>query len=173
MTMQTQSVKLSSVPVSHNLREFEELHDTEQTVRTFLQGVQAGMAMAKHLDEPGYMVKNGFKDKAVDLVAPAEKDETDEFAGVTFVARHHQALDADGKAVTDARVRLRIAPGSMRQYAFAREGDRYVCAVRKEDMAMVYDPDICDYAPLSGPARLILQAENDTLQGGCLVNVRL
>lgn len=100
MTMQTQSVKLSSFPVSHNLREFEELHDTEQAVRTFLQGAQAGMTMAKHIDDPGYMVKNVFKDKAVDLVAPAEKDETDEFSGVTFVARHHQALDADGKPVT-------------------------------------------------------------------------
>ena len=84
-----------------------------------------------------------------------------------------EAFDADGAAVSDADVSMRMVPGGMRRYAIAWDGEKYACRVPRGEIAKVYDPEINDYAPLSGAARLVIQAENETLQGGCLVNVTL
>lgn len=84
-----------------------------------------------------------------------------------------EAFDPDGNAVSDAVLRLRMVPGSMKQYPFRWNGEKYIAFISRDDIARVYDPDSCDYVPLTGAARCVIQAENDRLQGGCLMNVRL
>ena len=48
-----------------------------------------------------------------------------------------------------------------------------LAALPPKAFARVYDPDACDCVPLTGAARLILQAETDAWQGGTLMTVRL
>ena len=84
-----------------------------------------------------------------------------------------EAYDAQGKRVTDALVDLRITPGSHQRYAFSLEGEAYVCRIPAGALPRIYDPECCAYRPLAGPARLILQAETQALQGGCILNVQL
>lgn len=85
-----------------------------------------------------------------------------------------QALGPDGAPVADADISMRIVPGERRRYAFQPDGKGgYVCRVAKEELPVAYDPDHCDYLPLKGAARLILQAEASTLQGGSLMNIHL
>lgn len=84
-----------------------------------------------------------------------------------------EAFDAEGAPVKDAIMSLRIAPGSLKQYPLRWDGEKYVAHICRGDIVRVYDPDTCDYVPLTGAARLIIQGETETLQGGCLVNVRL
>ena len=75
--------------------------------------------------------------------------------------------------VADAEIWMRIVPGSMKQYRFSWDGQKHVCIVKRNDMAQVYNPDTCNYEPLTGAARLIIQAEKDGKQGGCLINIRI
>lgn len=82
-------------------------------------------------------------------------------------------ISAAGVSVTNAQVRLRIAPGSMKQYPLTWNGSAYEAVLPPETFARVYDPDTCDYVPLTGAARLILQAETDAWQGGALLTVHL
>ena len=84
-----------------------------------------------------------------------------------------EALDAAGKAVQDAYITMRLTPGSMKSFQLPWNGSEYACCLRGEDLPRVYDPETAEYRPLEGPARIILQAENESLQGGCLVNIRL
>lgn len=84
-----------------------------------------------------------------------------------------EAFDAMGKPVEDAFITLRITPGTMKPFLLLWDGKEYTCCIRREELPRVYDPDNVDYQPLKGAARLVLQAENERLQGGCLVNVRL
>ena len=84
-----------------------------------------------------------------------------------------EAFDAQGQAVTDARVTLRVAPGPYRHLPMRWNGDCYECILRGGDIPAAYDTDEQRYAPLRGAARLILQAETDACQGGCLYSVRL
>lgn len=82
-------------------------------------------------------------------------------------------FDASGQRVEDAYVRLRMAPGSMRQYLLKWNGDTHECRISSEELPQVYNPDVCGYEPLTGAARLIIQAEKDEMQGGSLVNIRI
>lgn len=80
--------------------------------------------------------------------------------------------DSNG-VVENASIQMRMVPGDMRQYLFTWNGTKHVCTIKKQEMVQVYKPDTCDYEPLSGAARLIIQAEKGTKQGGCLVNIRI
>lgn len=82
-------------------------------------------------------------------------------------------IDAAGCKVENADIRLRMVPGSMRQYRLQWNGTTHECCISKNAIAQVYNPDTCGYEPLSGAARLIIQAEKDALQGGSLVNIRI
>lgn len=84
-----------------------------------------------------------------------------------------KCISAAGVSVTNAQVHLRIAPGSMKQYPLTWNGSAYEAVLPPETFARVYDPDTCDYVPLTGAARLILQAETDAWQGGALLTVHL
>lgn len=79
----------------------------------------------------------------------------------------------DGGKVENALLQLRMVPGSMKQFPLSWDGEKYTCTINPSDIAQVYDPDKCDYEPLTGAARLIIQAETDEKQGGCLVNIRI
>lgn len=79
----------------------------------------------------------------------------------------------DGAAVSDARVWLRIAPGPYRHVPLYWQGQAYECMLTAETLPMHYDAQTQTYSLLRGAARLILQAENDECQGGCLCTVRL
>lgn len=81
--------------------------------------------------------------------------------------------DARGEAVKDAHVSLRVVPGPYRHLPMRWNGECYECALGGDDLPMIYDADTQRYVPLHGAARLILQAENDTCQGGCLCTARL
>ena len=81
--------------------------------------------------------------------------------------------NAKGEKEENAIIQLRMMPGSMKQYVFTWDGEQYVCRVKKEDIAQVYNPDTCDYEPLTGAARFILQAEKDGKQGGSMVNIKI
>lgn len=81
-------------------------------------------------------------------------------------------IDSAGQNVADAKVSLRITPGSMKRYSLKWDGSRYVCHIDKESVPKVYNPDTCEYEPLTGAMRMIIQAETADLQGGCIVNLR-
>lgn len=82
-------------------------------------------------------------------------------------------FDAAGNVVENADIFLRMVPGSMKQYVFTWDGKQHICRVKKDDIAKVYNPETCDYEPLSGAARFVLQAEKDGKQGGSLKNIRV
>ena len=81
-------------------------------------------------------------------------------------------MDAKGK-VADADIVIRMVPGTMRQYSCRWNGETHMCRIKQSDIAQVYNPDTCDYEPLQGAARLIIQAEKTGKQGGCMVNIRI
>lgn len=81
--------------------------------------------------------------------------------------------DVKGEMVKDAHVSLRVAPGSYRHLPLRWNGACYECVLAGDALPMTYDADTQHYVPLHGTARLILQAENDICQGGCLYTVRL
>lgn len=81
-------------------------------------------------------------------------------------------MDANGK-VENAHIQMRMVPGDMKQYQFTWNDQKHVCIIKRNDIARVYHPDACNYEPLTGAARLIIQAEKDEKQGGCLVNIRI
>lgn len=82
-------------------------------------------------------------------------------------------LDARGERVKDARVWLRITPGTMRRYAFDWDGAQHCLRLPREELPWIYQPDAGDYRPLCGAARLILQAEHPTGLGGCILNISI
>lgn len=73
----------------------------------------------------------------------------------------------------DVKLWLRVAPGPYGRLPFARDENGYVCRIPAERLPLTYDPIQMRYAAVSGPVRIILQAETDGQQGGCIVNFTL
>ncbi len=90
--------------------------------------------------------------------------------GVSVYAR---VLDSNMQSVENASVRMRITPGSFASYAFEGDGGGFKCDVKKEALPPCYDMQNMEYAPLSGRVRLVISAENESRNGGCVVSADL
>lgn len=84
-----------------------------------------------------------------------------------------QVLDSGMRPVSDAQVRLRIAPGTFRRFPLNWSGDQYACLIPSGDLPACYDMQRQEYAPLRGKARLILSAEDGGRTGGCILAAEL
>ncbi len=78
-------------------------------------------------------------------------------------------LDAQGGRVAGARVYLRTTPGDFEPIRLMEEDGRYVCRIPYGALPKMYDASSARYEPLSGALRLVVQAEREDAQGGCLV----
>jgi hypothetical protein len=90
--------------------------------------------------------------------------------GVTVYA---QVLDSAMQNVENASVRMRITPGSFASYAFEHGDSGFKCDVKKEALPPSYDMQRMVYAPLSGRVRLVISAEDDKRNGGCVISADL
>lgn len=84
------------------------------------------------------------------------------------------AIDAygpDGQPLQDATITLRIVPGNGRIFDCHQEDGQYICRIAPADRPQVYDPRAIRYVPLTGCARVIIQAECGQLQGGCMCHI--
>ena len=84
-----------------------------------------------------------------------------------------EVYGADGLPVSNAKVTMRITPGSYHHLPLSWNGKAYECTLTSETVPEIYDASTQTYSPLHGSARLILQAETDNAQGGCLYTIRL
>ncbi|MDR2504483.1 MAG: hypothetical protein LBD16_00105 [Oscillospiraceae bacterium] len=82
-------------------------------------------------------------------------------------------FDAKLNKLENAKVWLRITPGSFRRLAVTWDGASYICRVPAEELPLTYDPQSMKYTPVSGAVRIIIQAEDGARQGGCIVNTVL
>lgn len=78
-------------------------------------------------------------------------------------------LDAQGGRVAGASVYLRTTPGDFEPIRLTEEGGRYVCRIPHGALPKLYDATHARYEPLMGAIRLVVQAEKEGAQGGCLV----
>ena len=78
-------------------------------------------------------------------------------------------LDAQGGRVDGARVYLRTTPGDFEPIRLTGEGGRYACRIPYGALPKLYDASSARYEPLSGALRLVVQAEKEGAQGGCLM----
>lgn len=125
----------------------------------------SGMRSGMH-HEKRYALANALLDSLV--IKPLIHREAE--GGLTLRA---EIYDAQSKTPENVKAWLRIAPGPYRRFSLTKEKGAYVCAIPKEEMPLAYDPVAMHYAPVTGAVRLILQAEDGTRQGGCIVNAIL
>ena len=81
------------------------------------------------------------------------------------------AYGPNGESLKDADITVRLVPGNGKTFSCTWEKQHYVCNIAKQDRPLVYDPQEIRYKPLTGKARLIIQAECGELQGGCMCHV--
>lgn len=82
-----------------------------------------------------------------------------------------RVLDADGQSPTDAILRVRVVPGLYKHIHMQSDGQgSYNLHIKKNDLPLSYDPRAMRYVPVQGNIRLILEAEHDGRQGGCILN---
>jgi hypothetical protein len=81
-----------------------------------------------------------------------------------------QVLDAKQDIPENATAWLRLVPGHYQRFPLIRNERDFVCCLSADELPLVYDPNSLRYHPVQGPMRIVIQAEADSCQGGCIVN---
>jgi len=80
-------------------------------------------------------------------------------------------FNSEGKAVSDAVLTFRITPGTFERFECYKQNEEYFCDIPKEKLPTYYDVNLAEYVMHKGRVRLIIEAENDEYQGGCVEHI--
>jgi hypothetical protein len=88
---------------------------------------------------------------------------------------HVQAkvFNAEQEAVSGISLTFRLTPGTFYRYEFTEREGEYYCDIPVQKLPTYYDVKQQKYLPIRGRVRMVISAEGQEKQGGCVINIEV
>ncbi|HBY72444.1 MAG TPA: hypothetical protein DEG06_09410 [Lachnospiraceae bacterium] len=84
-----------------------------------------------------------------------------------------KVFNAEQEAVSGITVTFRFTPGTFQWFECTERAGEYYCDIPAWKLPTYYDVRLQKYLPVKGIVRMVIHAEGQDRQGGCVMNLEL